>query len=81
MAEGYVQAPADNTGKKVDSTELTNSTGSTVERLRMVVPDGMNVSGSALELLLLEYQITNTLIAQAFGLDADLQAMRNTGDA
>lgn len=80
MSDGYVQAPAENTGKKVDATERTNSTGATVERLRIAVPDGMNVTGDILDLIFSEMQITNTLLAQAFGLGLDLDQLRNSGD-
>ncbi len=80
MADGYVQAPADNTGKRADATELTDSSGSVVERIRVDVPDGMSVKGDLLELLLLEIRATNDLLAQAFSLDRDLEAMRKTGD-
>ncbi len=81
MADGYVQAPADNTGKKADATELTNANALTVERIRVDAPDGMSVKGDLLELLLFEIRATNDLIAQAFGLDRDLDALRKSGDA
>ncbi len=75
MTAGYVQAPADNAGKKADATELTVN-AVTVERIRVAVPTGMKVSGDLLELLLLETRTTNDLLAQAFGLGKDLQLLR-----
>ncbi len=75
MADGYVQAPADNTGKKADATERINANALTVERIRVEVPDGMKVTGDILNLIYREMQITNVLIAQAFGL-SDLENLR-----
>ncbi len=70
MSDGFVQAPPDAGGKKVDSTELTVN-GVTVERLRIAIPDGLIVKGELLDMILCEMRTTNSLIAQAFGLDAD----------
>ena len=79
MADGYVQAPTDNTGKKVDSDETTNQDDATVERLRVSVPDGMKIAGDILSLLLREVQTTNALLAQAFGIKLD-EAAQGIGD-
>lgn len=79
MSDGYVQAPADNAGKLVDSDEITNINGTTVERLRVAVPDGMNVSGDVLDAILKEMRLTNDLLAQAFGLGSDVEVLRNIG--
>ncbi len=81
MADGYVQAPADNTGKKADATERLNANALTVERIRVEVPDGMNVTGDILELLLSEMRATNDLLAQAFGLSNDLELLREQGES
>ncbi len=76
MTDGYVQAPADNTGKKADATELTNNDGVTVERIRVDVPEGMLVSGDLLELLLTEMKVTNQLIVDGLGMNIDLEELR-----
>ncbi len=45
MVDGVVQVPPDSTGKKVDTSELTRSDGTTVvERQRVSLADPMNVS-------------------------------------
>ncbi len=80
MADGYVQAPADNTGKKADATERTNANALTVERIRVAVPDGMSIRGDILDLLYNEMRTTNDLLAQAFGLGNDLDILRAHGD-
>ncbi len=79
MADGYVQAPADNTGKKADAEELLNVNAVTVERIKVVVPDSIAVGGNLLELIYSEMRTTNDLLAQAFGI-IDLEALRRQGD-
>jgi hypothetical protein len=45
MADGYVGLLPDNTGKKVDTAELTRNTDATVvERQRVVIADNTNVN-------------------------------------
>lgn len=39
MSDGYVQLPADSTGKKVDTAELTRTDTTVVERQRIVLSD------------------------------------------
>jgi hypothetical protein len=75
VADGVIQAPADNTGKAADADTFTRDT-STIYRIRVASPDGMEVRGDLLELLLLEMQFTNDLIAQAFGLGVELENLR-----
>ncbi len=81
MSDGFVRPPADNTGKAVDADVNTNTDGLQVYRIRVAVPGGMTVSGDILDLLCLEMRATNDLLAQAFGLDKDLESMRKSGDA
>ena len=78
MSDGYVQAPSDSSGKKVDAEETTSSSG-TVERLRMSIPDQIRVRGDLLELIYQEIMLTNDLLAQAFGLGNDITILRNGG--
>ncbi len=80
MADGFVQAPADNTGKAADADVSTNVAGLQVYRIRVAVPDGMTVSGDILDLLYSEMRTTNDLLAQAFGLSNDLEILREQGD-
>jgi hypothetical protein len=72
---GYVQAPPDSAGKKVDSLEFTDDNNLTVERLRMDVPDGIVVSGDLIEQLLSETMLTNDILAQAF--EIEISDLRN----
>lgn len=76
MSDGYVQAPADSIGKRVDADETTNTSGLTVERLRVAVPDGVNVRGDLLQLIYSEVQTTSYLLAEAFRLGDMLRSLR-----
>ncbi len=69
MTDGFIRAPADNTGKAADADVTTNSASLAVYRIKVAVPDGMTVSGDILDLLYSEMRATNDLLAQAFGLD------------
>ncbi len=80
MADGFIQAPADNTGKAADADVTTNSANLAVYRIKVNVPDGMSVTGDLLELLYNEMRTTNDLLAQAFGLGDDLDILRAQGD-
>ena len=69
MADGFVQAPADNVGKKADTESLTTQSGA-VERIRVSIKDSVTVNSEILEQLLDEMRTTNILLAQGFGLDS-----------
>lgn len=72
MADGYVQVPPDSSGKKIDSTELTTSSG-LVERQRVEIPGPVDVAGDALLSILIEQRVANMLLAQGLGVvDPDL---------
>ncbi len=71
MADGYVQVPLDQTGKKIDTTELTTTSG-TVQRQRVEIPDEVVVGGDALLSILIEQRLANLILAQGLGVNADL---------
>ncbi len=75
MADGYIQVPPDDTGKKVDATELITTSG-TVERQRVEIPDEVDVSGDLLTDILAEQRVQNLLLAQAFQINDDLDILR-----
>lgn len=45
MTDQYVQVPVDSTGKKIDTSEMTNAAGNVVERQRVVLGDP-NIPGN-----------------------------------
>ncbi len=70
--DGYVQVPPDSSGKKIDTDEITTTSG-TVERQRITIPDPVEVDGDALVSILIELRVANLLWAQALGIvNADL---------
>jgi hypothetical protein len=44
MADGKVVVPPDSSGKSIDTSELTRSDGTVVERQRVVIGDATNVT-------------------------------------
>jgi hypothetical protein len=79
-ADGYVQTQPDSTGKKVDAEQVSTSSG-TAERLRVAIPDGVDVTSDVLSLILREMQITNAILAQAFGLSKNLEHFKEIENA
>ncbi len=79
MTDGTVQAPADSTGKLVDADELTVAE-QTVVRFRVEMPGVVRTDSDLFDLILQEIQLTNELLAQAFGLGRELEALRTNGD-
>ncbi len=80
MADGYVQVPPDNTGKKIDTTELTTAPSgvlSTVERQRVEIPDSVSVGGDLLVRILLEQRIQNLLLQQGLQIYNDVDGLRD----
>jgi hypothetical protein len=74
--DGYIQVPADSTGKKVDTLELATSAG-TVERQRIDVPSYVFVSGDLLANAVLDLRLQSILLAQGLNLSVDLDDVRN----
>lgn len=85
MTDGVVQVLPDSTGKKVDTSELTRSDATVVERQRLVTADDSNTSAAglaevrdkkiqvgSLELRLL-HSIDDSLKQIAFLLEASLK--------
>lgn len=83
MSDGFIQAPPDSTGKLVDAEQTTNSNNATVERLRVAISEGADVSGSdILQLIYTEMRTTNDILAQSFGLNVDeLRAAQENANA
>ncbi len=65
--DSYVQVPPDSTGSKIDTSELTRSDGTVVERQRIVIssptdPDSfVGVSSGGLELAIKLDEVTGQL--------------------
>lgn len=66
----FIQVPADSTGKKVETTELTRPDGTLVERQRMELP-GLLSATELLAELLVEARITNLLLARILDMGSD----------
>ncbi len=74
MADGTVTLP---NGAVIDNTAITRPDGTLVERQRIEVTDGVKVSGDLLAAILTELRVQNVLLASAFGVNADLDRMRD----
>ena len=81
MADGIVQVPPDSSGKKIDTTELVNASGATVERQRVAIPDVVIVDSDFLRMLLVEVRIQTMILAAAFEVpDIDIDILRSQID-
>ena len=76
--DGYVQVPPDQSGKKIDTAELTRADASVVERQRVEIPDTIKIDSEMERLILIELRVQNVLLAQAFGITDDLDSLRNS---
>jgi hypothetical protein len=77
---GYVQVPADSSGKRVDTAEFTRHDGLTIERQNVGVPDIVTIDADVLRLLLIEARLISHLIAQACNITDNLDTLRNDLD-
>lgn len=76
MPDGYVQVPADDVGKKIDTTEFTNYAGTTIERQRVDIPNPVTVSADRLTDILIELRLMNDLLAEGLNIKDDLAILR-----
>jgi hypothetical protein len=77
MADGFIQLPADSVGKKVDTSEITRSDGSLVERERVDIPGVVTDGGDLLRAILVELRLISTLLAAGNNFIDPLDQMRD----
>lgn len=78
MTDGYIQVPPDQAGgKRVETSELTRGSDFlTVQRQRVEVLDDVSFGGDLLVQLLVEDRITNLLLVEGFGLNDNIDGLR-----
>lgn len=77
MTDNFIQHQPDSTGKKIETEERVNYDGVTVHRQTTAVVGDVAVSGTALEMVLLEFQVISVLLGLGLGIDVNIDALRS----